>query len=288
MLRLTRAALLGMAGMFVVSGTAWAVPQTTAQQKCIDKINQNGDKVHEAQGGNNRACVKSFGKGSLTGTAEACMTGDVKGKVAKTKAKTIATEMKFCGGAGVPDFGFTSAANVNSVADQAELDLMHDLFGTPIDPGLFPCNPDTNQCLCQRNAINRIEKLMAVMPRIFAACKKAYLTSVFLPAPAASAADLQRCWEDNTFMPSVASDSGTQIAQVVTLLNNTLASDCDATSVTALSFTGPKCNGLSGTAAQNCINALVRCRTCVMINAEDGLSSNCDMFDNGAADASCP
>jgi hypothetical protein len=288
MFRLSRAALLGVAGMVVVSGTAWALPQTTAQQKCIDKINQNGDKVHEAQGGNNRACVKSFGKGSLMTTAEACMTADTKGKVAKTQGKTTATEMKFCGGSGLPDFGFTSAANVNSVADQAELDLMHDLFGTPIDNGLFKCDPNTNQCLCQRNAINRIEKLMSVMPRIFALCKKAYLTSVFMPAPAASAADLQRCWEDAGMSQSVAADSGTQIAQVVTLLNGTLTSDCDATSVTAASFTGPKCNGLSGTAAQDCINALVRCRTCVMINAEDGLSSNCDLFDNGAADASCP
>jgi hypothetical protein len=288
MLRLTRAALLGMAGIFVVSGTAWALPQTTAQQKCINKINKDGDKVHEAQGGDNRACVKSFGKGSLMTSGEACLVADTKGKNAKTTGKTLAAEMSFCTGGGTPDFGYTSAANVNTVARQAELDLMHDLFGNPVV--LFACNPDVNQCLCQRNMINRIEKLMAVMPRIFAKCKKAALKLNDDPFPtgAASAADLQTCWEDAGTPQSVAADSGMQIGQVVILLDNTLTSDCDATSVTNVSFPGPECNGLTGATAEACIVARVRCRTCLMINAEDGLSSDCDKFDNGSADVSCP
>lgn len=286
-----RAILFGTAGLVLVSATAWAAPQTGDQQKCINKINKDGDKVHEAQGGDNRACVKDFGKGTLgVLTGEMCLTADRKGKIAKNQAKTTGQATDFCGGSGSPGFGYTGAANVNTVTRQAEIDLMHKLFGNPVDGGLFACDPNVNQCVCQRNAINRIEKLMSVMPRIFVKCKKAALKLNDTPFPtgAASAADLQTCLDDPGTPESVAADSGTQIQQVVDLLTGTLTDDCDATSVTTVSFSGPACNGKSGTAARYCIVALVRCRVCLMINAEDGLSANCDLFDNAAADASCP
>ena len=61
--------------------------------------------------------------GSQTGSqAETCLTADGKGKVDKKMMKTSADETKFCQ-ADVPDFGYTSAANVNDAAQQAELRL---------------------------------------------------------------------------------------------------------------------------------------------------------------------
>jgi hypothetical protein len=220
-----------------------------------------------------------------------CLTADRKGKINKREMKVLDFESKFCAGAGVPDFAYTSGTSVITVAEQAEIDVMHDLFGNPVDNGLFPCDPSVNQCLCRRNMINRIEKLMAKMPRVFAKCKKAALKLNDDPYPtgAASAAELQTCLDNNTNMvpQSLAADPGGQMAEVVALLTTTLQDQCEDTGVTGVSFPGV-CNGLTGNTARDCIVRLARCRTCLMINAMDGLSADCDDFDNGAADTTCP
>jgi hypothetical protein len=62
MIGLKRMVLTATAAMLVASGTAWGTPQTTEQQKCINKVNEAGNKLHEAQGADHRACVKDFGK----------------------------------------------------------------------------------------------------------------------------------------------------------------------------------------------------------------------------------
>jgi hypothetical protein len=273
------------------AGAAWGVPQTKDQQKCITKVNRAGLKVHEMQAGANRACVKDFGRGGLEQpTAELCLTDDPKGKVLKAQGKTTAAANKFCVGAGVPDFGYSGDANVNTQTKQAEIDLMHDLFGNPVDPGLFTCDPATDECLCQRNMINRIEEVMKVIPRVFLRCKKVGLKEGAddFPNGIASVAELQQCFDDPGLINSVATDPGGQIAEVVEFFTNALNDECEATGVTAVAFPGPACPGLSGIPARDCLIALARCRTCLMINAIDGLSSDCDTFDNAAADVSCP
>ena len=36
-----------------------------------------------------------------------------------------------------------------------------------------------------------------------------------------------------------------------------------------------------------CVDRLVECRVCKMLNAMDDLSTNCDAFDDGVLNASC-
>ena len=36
-----------------------------------------------------------------------------------------------------------------------------------------------------------------------------------------------------------------------------------------------------------CVDTLVECRVCLMLNAMDNLTENCDAFDDGVLNASC-
>ncbi|TDJ05781.1 MAG: hypothetical protein E2O71_10575, partial [Deltaproteobacteria bacterium] len=112
------------AALLMFSGVASAQLEK-AQQKCLNGLTKEAGKVDKAQGADNSACVKNFGKSKLDklgpgGTVEDCLTNDVKGKVAKAKTKVAGV---VCSGAADPGFGVTG-----SIADDAmdaELALIH-------------------------------------------------------------------------------------------------------------------------------------------------------------------
>jgi len=287
MIKLARVAALIAIGTLTISSTVWAQPESKAQQNCITKLNRDGLKTHETQAKINRACVKDVGKAKILPTAaEACLTADPQGQIAKRESKTMTADSTFCTGSPpLPDYGYTGAATMNTAAVQGEIDLMHDLFGNPIDGHLVSCNPNVGECLCQRNMITQIEALMQVIGRVFQACKKSGLktTSGVVTSPAT----LQGCFDNPLTTLSVAADPGGQIAGVVSFMTGTLNQECEATSSTAASFSGGVCTGLTGSMAQDCIVHRVKCRICLMIKSFDGLSTDCDSYDDGTVNASC-
>ena len=139
---------------------AWAQVQTSGQQACLNAVNKDGAAVAKTQGKENVACVKSAGKGTLVGTAQACLTADPKGKVAKAKGKTTAAATKSCGTA--PSFGFTGAAAVNTAAQQAEVDLVADVYGANLDAAIISCATSKAGCGCQQKVSKSVEELAAV------------------------------------------------------------------------------------------------------------------------------
>ena len=83
--------MLGAGVFFLMSSVgAYAQVQSTDQQKCLNAVNKDGAAVAKTQGKENVGCVRGAGKGTLTGTAQACLTADAKGKVGKAKGKTSA------------------------------------------------------------------------------------------------------------------------------------------------------------------------------------------------------
>ncbi len=291
--RFARAMLFSAAAALLLASSAWGQPQSKDQQKCINKLNKDGIKVEAQQGKDNTECVKRKANDELgpsgTGTqAEDCITSDIKSKVSKKQGKTSADDSKFCG-VDVPDFGYTGSANVNDAAQQAEYDLIHDIFGNPIDSGLYSKNPNVFEAVCQRNVVNRVEKLIQTMGREFVKCKKNALKTKKLPylTGAASASDLNACVDDAGTPNSVEADTKGKIAKRVQNLQDTITKQCESSGVSATSFPN-LCNGLTNTALRDCLNARARCRFCLMANDMDGLSVDCDAFDDGLSNTSCP
>jgi hypothetical protein len=275
--------------------SAHAQVQTSDQQKCINKMNKDGIKVEAAQGKENAECVKrkannELGNSGMGSGAEACLTADERGKVSGRQGKTTQDQTTFC--TMPPNFAFLGAGTVNAVTKQAELDLVHDVFGpAPIDAGLFATNPNVNEAVCQRNAIDRVEKLMQSMGREFVKCKKNALKVGKDPFPsgATSSADIEHCVNDPAAPNSVAADTKGKLAKRKANLLTTITDQCDATGVSAVSFPGT-CSGMTGATLHTCLIDLVECRFCKMANAMDGLAVDCNAFKalTPQAIGSCP
>ena len=252
-------------------------PQNKAQQKCINALNKNFAKVAKTQGKDNCSCIKDFAKGqSLTpaATLEACLTADRKGKVAKAKSKTVSDETKNCA-ASTPNFGATSSSVVNATAMQKELDLIHDIFGSDLDAAIFTEEADKDLSKCQQQAAKQVKKCQDTKLKEFNKCKKSGLKDESIRSPA----DLAVCMGEDP--------KGKITKACETKLSDTLSKKCGS-AVIATAFPGECSDSASLAALGDCLDRLVECRVCLGLNAADALSRDCDAFDDGLTNGSCP
>lgn len=258
---------------------AWAV-STADQQRCIGALNRDGDRVAAAQAKESLACLKLAGKGELVTTAETCLTADANLKVAAKKGKTSADDTKFC--AIPPPFGHAGADRVNAVAQQGELNLIADVFGSAPDLAWVACADSLERCKCQSEVLKGVEKTAKAQRRQFVRCKKAHLPI------ASAAADLARCVDNLATSDSIAAAraSGGKIDKIVAELGAAITRRCDAPAVIDALFPGT-CNGQAGTGLRDCLADRSSCRVCQTFNDMDELAVDCDVFDDGTANGSC-
>ncbi len=93
--------------------TPGPAPLDKDQQKCVNAMNKDGEKVNKAQLKENEKCLKDYQKEKLTTTFDVCTTADLKGKVQKAEDKTVKDEAKKCT-APLPPFAYTDSATVNT------------------------------------------------------------------------------------------------------------------------------------------------------------------------------
>ena len=244
------------------------------QQKCIVGLNKNMAKVAKAQGKDICACIKDGSKGKLGGQSiEDCTTADAKGKVAKAQAKTISKAGSDC--STTPDFGPSDPDSVNQAAISKELDLIHDIFGSDLDAAIEDFATNKDGAKCQIDAAKAAKKCQDAKLAEFNSCKKAGLKD----ATVHDALTLADC---------MGQDPKGKIAKACqTKLKAKLDSKCAET----LDLF-PGCNEPSAPSntqeLADCLDRLVECRVCLGLNAADNLGRNCDQFDDGAFNGSCP
>tara|TARA_B100000315_G_scaffold185691_1_gene174850 strand:- start:55 stop:963 length:909 start_codon:yes stop_codon:yes gene_type:complete len=242
--------------------------QTRKQQKCINDLNKAGSKVSKTQGKINAGCVKDTGKDKESDPAS-CVTADGKGKLAKAKAKTVKAAERSC--TETPDFGFAGSTAVNDSASGQELGLLTDVFGASLNASVLT-GADRTGAYCQAAAAKTYEKIMAAKLKVFLKCKKNGLKSGYIN----SRARLEECFDQ------IIADPRGKIAKTIAKLDKTMDRKCGDYLVDAFPGT---CEGESEFA--QCVDRLVECRVCKMLNAMDDLSENCDAFDDGVLNASC-
>lgn len=255
--------------------------QSTAQQNCLNKLNKDGSGVAKQQGKLNSGCLKSAGTTS-PGAGQSCLTADAKGKVQHAKLKTSSDDAAACGT--VPTFGYTGGTTVNTAAVQGELSLAADIFGGDLDAAVISCTSNKAGCKCQQKVLGDVEKLGDAKLKEFVNCKKAALK-----AGANSATALSDCVSNAGTPGSIAADTKGKIAKAAGKINADVVKSCDTPGVTATAFPGD-CTGLTGSSLPTlgaCLDARTECRVCQIINQMDGLSVDCDLFDDGIANTSC-
>jgi len=163
--------------LFLVPGLASAALEKP-QQKCLNGLTKEAGKVDKAQGGDDSACVKNFGKAKFDklgpgGTVEDCLTNDVKGKVAKAKTKVAGV---VCSGEADPGFGVTGT--IADEAMDAELALIHAVFGSDLASTVVDGKTDPSlkgAAKCQASVAKQLGKCGAAWWKGYGECVKAGL-----------------------------------------------------------------------------------------------------------------
>jgi len=247
--------------------------QNEDQQGCIVELNKNFGKVAKAQGKLNCTCIKDGAKGKLSGTIEECITADSKGKVDKAKQKTIKKAQTICTDS-PPDFGPGDPNTVNQMAMTKELDLIRDIFGSDLDSTIVDFNADKDGAKCQLEVAKLAKKCQDAKLKEFLACKRSGLKD-------ASIHDLL------TLAACMGEDPRGKIEKVCgSKFIDKIKKKCGSDYVSL--FPGSCSSEATLTEFATCVEVRVECRVCLGLNAADHLARNCDDFDDGNLNASCP
>jgi hypothetical protein len=270
--------------LLLVAGSAMG-QLGNAEQKCVNKINKGASKVHAAQGKLNSGCIKDAVSEKIP-DADACFLADAKGKVIGKQNKLNDDDAKNCGS--VPSFAYVGGAFAGTTAAQAELDLIHDVYGNPVQPELYLCDTNPAECLCQRQVNGRINKLFRAMSKIYLKCKNPALAIGKDPfsAGAANVGELAQCITNGSIGLSVQADTKGKVADGRQQLIDTATQFCNANMIDE--FGGGACAGSANpTALADCILDRVQCRFCRMYKQVDALGGAVDCAAWSGA-AGCP
>jgi len=253
----------------LASGTAHAVPQDKAQQKCINAMNKGMSKVASAQLKANTKCVSDFAKAKNL-SASACYANPPKVTAAETKNSEADT--KKC--TTMPTFGPTGAGSINNYSDYNAHEMADDLLGPVPNSGVAICASDKPGCKCQGKVLKATAKLYSTWQKVFNKCKKSGLKDKVTPFD--DVTDLNNC---------TATDPKNKIMKAMTKLGGAITKSCPV-DVTNPFPTGD-CNALTGNALATCVIERVRCHLCITWQGGDNMTIDCDDFDDGSDDGSC-
>ncbi|HYC57694.1 MAG TPA: hypothetical protein VEL28_22375 [Candidatus Binatia bacterium] len=244
----------------MMHGSASAVTQTPGQQKCINALNKGMAKVASAQNKANAKCISTRAK---DGTTDAFLCANNDAKVAKAEAKTVALEAASCDE--LPTIGHTGAGNVNNRAQFQAFDFAQEIFDS--NSSISLCDSDKAACKCQSQALKASNKLYKTHLKAYNKCKKAGLKDKTNPFD-----------DDADFEACIGADPKGKIGKSASKLATTIGKKCGQTTTP---FPQGRCMALTNDPLADCLDDAVRCHVCLTAALSDGLSVDCDEFDDG-------
>jgi hypothetical protein len=242
-------------------------------------MNKDGLNVEKKQYKENEKCVNDFQKGKLVGTIEACLTADAKGKVQKKEDKTVADDLKKCVPlTPQPPFAYTGAATVNDAAVAGPIDLIHAIFGDPVDDApIVPKAANKDTAKCQLEMLKKADSLEDTVVKELNKAKKDAIKQPAVNSAAALETALAAVLSSNS---KILKKQDKLVKQVDKKCGSLLASP-------ATVFPGACADPALGV-VEDCVIAAARCVACLKLNAFDDLNLDCDLGDDTQANMSCP
>jgi glucose/arabinose dehydrogenase len=249
---------------------------SNADRACILGLNDHFAKIAKSRASQIAKCLAKGSAGKLAGTIEACVAA-ADAKVDKAVAKATAFGADRC--AIVPPFGPSDAAAVSEAAKTAEAALQHAVLGADLDAAILLKGADKDGAGCQSKVAAQLSRCHARRVKEFDRCKEAGLKDGTVKSPATLADCLDA---DPKGKVAASCDDATGA-----LATKVLPKACVAKAVNlATAFPGCAAADAAGLAA--CAERAGRCRACAALSEADALGEDCDVFDDGAANASCP
>jgi hypothetical protein len=256
-------------------------PQSKDQQACLNKLNALLTQTLKTQGGEALKCLKDAAKDRLAGSVEECLFADRRGKLAKLREMTAAREQKSCGQLDWSgrlrraDFGVTNAPLVSRAGEEAGRLLLHDLLGPDLDSSLMTYAQSKPTSFCQQAVTKRAQQCQDALLKEFNRCQRRGLTD----ASVLSSAHLEACF---------GADPNGKIVRACDPLRGkparAIGKRCAGVDL-ARAF--PSCGSAKAEELAACVKGAARCGACLALNAAADLVIDCDVLDDGAANASC-
>ena len=287
---LAACAVAAVAALVVDAPDVFAQAQTSGQQKCLNGLYKSAGKVGKTQGSTSAKCVKArqaaatsqFGNPGQELTADACLTNDAKGALAKASAAISALELGTCS-VDAPSFGAGTPDQITGAASSQSRAILRDLIGPNLQNVVASTlgYEDKAAASCHATAAKSTAQLYDTYWKELAAAAKGALAGKTGPA-VSSGAELQAAIE-----AALAADAKGKIAKATQKLGDAMAKTCGTTTASMVRLFRGKCASASPSAVAACAATATRCRFCRAMRGATGLGFDCDAFDDAAANGSC-
>jgi len=274
-LKLQVAAILCGTIVSILSGaTHPAVAQTCTDsascRKCIQSINKNAAKVAKTQGREILRCMKAAAK-DASSSAESCIDSDARGKVAAAVTKFTTKVAKDCSQA--PAFG-PDPSEAMMIAQQMvdqPIALLRSAFGDSLDATLVTTADDRAGAKCQQSLAKAVLKCHDTQLSVYHSCVKLGLNS-------------GQITDESTLAECLGHDPRGKIEKICENKLETTINKACASSDTDVLFEFEACQG---SYLSQCAGEATNCELCLGLAEINGLSTDCDLKDDGLGNGSC-
>jgi uncharacterized repeat protein (TIGR03806 family) len=278
--------------VYKIVNAAGRSEQSASQRTCLTNMNGGTAEVAKKRLKANTECVKYAGLGRLgtldgvpptNPTIAACFAQGLPQRIQTATALVESRERKRCRAPGhpeqLPDFGYTSATTATAAGLTAAASLTTALFGADPDAAIVTKAANPVGAACQQKIAGKVQLLYDQIWKRALDGKNGSLRGR-LGSPARNGEDLagqvlRYVDEDDRRIPTAVNGIAAEVAR-----------SCSAQSLATL-FPGDCALG-TGTAFAECLGVEARCEFCRHFETADGLTVDCDDFDNDADDGSCP
>jgi hypothetical protein len=270
--------IVTIVALIVAAATNAGAELTKGQQKCADAMNKGFQKLASAIGKEAVRCLEAHIEGELGVPIGDCMLADAGGKILKAQDWLLGADAAQCSGDDVPGVGVTAAELAIQTAVAKELDVLAILFGADADGTVLGEEEDRDGAGCQEAVAKTLFKCQATKLKVFRSCVKEALK-----AGATTSEELEAC---------ILPDPKQKIAKACDLtpgadkIRKALDKKCTAKGV-LLSVAFPHCDSDDAEVVHACLETPLECSVCLALNTQSHLRRDCDLFDDGQANASC-
>lgn len=286
-----------LAALLTLPAGALAAPQSNDQQHCLNLLTKSGADVVKHQGKSNWKCVRNATRGKTdklgdpgeTLTAQACLTNDVGGRVARKQQLTVDRNNTHCQGGDTPGFAYIGPAAINSAATTASRAIVDAIFGANLDTAIVDDDVDSDGARCQQEALKGANRIVDDMWRVARDGVSDGLKGVARRAgaapdlPAHSAPNLE-----SEILTQTLDDEQEKIQHEIDRLHDKLTLRCTGALTTiAQMFPGSCAGAASVTALADCVTNVARGHFYDSVAGIYAMTVDCDLTDDGVHNESC-